>query len=70
MHQIDMLRGANVSWKVIALTLRRPEGSLRVWWSKNHEKLKLLPKPKITKLLTSGRVGLQIKQITMDQSKL
>lgn len=69
-HQIVTLKRAKVRWAVIASTMKLPEGSLRMWWSKNRKELDLPPKDKIAKTLTSGRTGLQIKRIASEQPRI
>ena len=69
-QQIITLRNNNVSWKIISQTVNKNISSLRHWWVKYQKIKDLPPKPKIDKSKTSGRIGLQIKNITKNNPKI
>ena len=66
-QKIISLRANNVSWANVAIAVGKKEGALRTWYSKNRGNFDLPPKVKVSKKLTDGRVGLQIKKLVKDQ---
>ena len=67
---IQVLKEAEVPWKVIAKALRKDEVSLRQWWSRNALLLDLPPKVIIKKRKTDGRMGLAIKRLATQVPKI
>ncbi|KAJ1566207.1 3'-5' DNA helicase, partial [Nowakowskiella sp. JEL0078] len=62
-YTITTLRISKVPWKVIASTVGKTPAALRSWWQEQQKIIKMLLKPKISKLKTDGQIGLQIKSI-------
>jgi len=67
---ILILRRENIKWDVISELLGKKTNALKKWFSKNRINLDLPPKPIISKRLTDGRIGLQIKKLVQEKPNL
>lgn len=72
-HQKDLIitmRGLGAQWKVIAQKLGKSDNAVRKYHSRYMLNRTLPPKPKISKLVTDGRVGLQTKAIVREKPNI
>ena len=60
------MKKAGATFRMIGLALGKKTDAVRKWWAKNRANLHLPTKVKVSKKITDGRVGLEIKRIVRE----